>query len=288
MRIALAQLLSGSDPDENLTLVRGAVSDAAAAGARLLVLPEATLRAFGAGPLAAVAEPLDGPWASAVREAVAEAERSSGAALTVVVGTFTPGAEGPEGTGGSGAKVRNTALVAGGGADAAYDKVHLFDAFTSRESATVEPGDRPLVVDVGGVGVGVATCYDVRFPGLFTAMADAGAQVVVLPASWGSGPGKAEQLRLLARARALDSTCVVAVCDQADPLSVEEADLPAGVTRRERPGAPTGVGGSLVVSALGEVLGELGAEPSLLVVDVDVDAVASARASLPVLVNRRF
>ncbi len=279
MRITLAQVLSGSDPEANLALVRGAVTDAAAAGARLLVLPEATLRAFGSGPLAEVAQPLDGSWAGAVRAAVADAERAAGAPLTVVLGMFTPGPEG---------KVRNTALVTGGGVEASYDKVHLFDAFSSRESATVAPGDRPLVVDVDGVGVGVATCYDVRFPGLFTAMADAGAQVVALPTSWGSGPGKAEQLRLLVRARALDSTCAVAMCDQADPLSVDPDDLPAGVKHRGSGGAPTGVGGSMVVSALGEVLGELGSGPSTLTADVDLDAVHSAREVLPVLVNRRF
>ncbi len=279
MRIAVDQLLSGADPHANLALVRDAVARAAGTGARLLVLPEATMRAFGAGPLAQAAEPLDGPWAAGVRRAVAQAEQGSGGALTVVVGMFTPGADG---------RVRNTALVTGGGVEASYDKVHLFDAFSSRESATVEPGSSPLVVDVDGVGVGVATCYDVRFPGLFTAMADAGARVVALPTSWGSGPGKAEQLKVLVRARALDATCVVAMCDQGDPGSIDADALPAGATRRERAGAPTGVGGSLVVSALGEVLGELGGPPSSMTVDVDLETVTAARAALPVLLNRRF
>lgn len=276
MRVAIAQVRSGPDPAANLALVREAVAAAGRAGARLLVLPEAVLRAFDAGPLAEVAQPLDGPWAGAVRRAVADVERA-GSPLTVVVGTFTPA---------PGGRVANTLLVTGGGVEASYDKVHLFDAFGARESDTVSPGSDPVVVHVDGVGVGLATCYDVRFPGLFAALADAGAQVVALPASWATGPGKAEQWRLLVRARALDSTCAVLACDQAGPPAGSAEGAGHGAPTDH--GSPTGVGGSLVVSALGEVLGELGRAPGTLLVDLDVAAVAQARRALPVLANRRF
>ena len=90
--------------------------------------------------------------------------------------------------------------------DAHYDKIHLFDAFGFTESETVAPGTELLVLTLGGVGVGFATCYDLRFPSLFTALAERGAQLICLPASWGAGPGKLEQWQLLLRARALDCT----------------------------------------------------------------------------------
>ncbi|NAZ82907.1 hydrolase [Kineococcus sp. R8] len=262
MRTALAQTTSTTDPQANLGLVAAEVDRARDAGARLLVLPEAMICRFGV-PLGPVAEGVDGPWASAV-ERLADA-----AGLTVVAGSFTPAPDG---------RVRNTLLAVGAGVRAHYDKVHLFDAFGFAESRTVEAGTEPVVIDVDGVGVGLATCYDVRFPGLFQALADRGAQVVALAASWGAGPRKVEQWQLLTAARALDSTCFVLACGQADPATTGE----------EPTGAPTGVGHSRVVGPLGEVVAELGAAAGTLVVDLDLAQVAAARASLPVLANRRF
>ena len=264
MRIALGQISSSADPGANLELAAAEITAAAAAGARLLVLPEAFLCRFGV-PLAPVAQPADGPWAAALTRS------ADAAGITVVAGSFTPGASG---------RVRNTLLVRGAGVHAEYDKVHLYDAFGHAESDTVEPGVDAVVVDVDGVRVGLATCYDVRFPGLFTALAERGAQVVVLAASWGAGPGKVEQWDLLTRARALDSTCLLVACGQADPA--------AGGAAPEPSQAPLGVGHSRVVGPLGEVLAELGAAPGRLVVDLDLAAVDAARAGLPVLADRRF
>ena len=262
MRIALGQTSSTTDPQANLDLVATEVARARDAGARLLVLPEAMICRFGV-PLGPVAEPVDGPWASAVERLADDA------GLTVVAGSFTPA---------PGGRVRNTLVAVGAGVHAHYDKVHLYDAFGFEESRTVEAGTEPVVVDVDGVGVGLATCYDLRFPGLFQTLADRGAQVVALAASWGAGPRKVEQWELLTAARALDSTCFVAACGQADPA-----------TRGEEPtGAPTGVGHSRVVGPLGQVVAELGAAAGTLVADLDLTEVGAARASLPVLVNRRF
>jgi predicted amidohydrolase len=127
--------------------------------------------------------------------------------------------------------------------------------------------------------VGLATCYDVRFPRLFTTLADRGAEIICLCASWGAGPGKVEQWQLLSRARALDSTTFIAAVGQADPATV-------GVTRSGT--APTGVGHSALISPRGEVLQSLGAEPDLLVVDVDAADVEGVRREIPVLANRRL
>ncbi|WP_432523943.1 nitrilase-related carbon-nitrogen hydrolase [Kineococcus sp. SYSU DK006] len=271
MRTALAQTSSGTDPAADLDLVAREVEAAAAAGARLLVLPEATACRSGV-PLGPVAEPVDGPWARRL-EQLADA-----AGITVVAGAFSPGA---------GGRVRNTLLVRGGGVSAHYGKTHLYDAFGFAESDTVEPGAEPVVVDVDGVGVGLATCYDVRFPQLLTALADRGAQVVVVAASGGAGPGKVEQWRLLARARALDCTSYVLACGQAEAGGTGQAE--AGGTGQDGagPSAPTGVGHSLVAGPDGTVLDELGGAPGRLVVDLDLGAVAAVRRALPVLSGRR-
>jgi deaminated glutathione amidase len=263
MRIALAQIVSGIDPERNLDLVADAARGAAEAGARIVVLPEATMCAFGVS-LAPVAQPLDGPWATAVRRIADENE------ITVVAGMFTPG---------SGGRVRNTLLATGRGVQSHYDKVHLFDAYGFRESRTVAPGEHSVTIDVDGVTVGLATCYDVRFPGLFQTLADRGAMVMLLAASWGAGPGKREQWDLLTRARALDCTSFLLAAAQGDPGSV---GLP------QRGSAPTGIGGSVAVSPLGEVIAQLDGKPDLLVVDVDPQQAVDARVALPVLANRRF
>jgi predicted amidohydrolase len=126
--------------------------------------------------------------------------------------------------------------------------------------------------------IGLATCYDVRFPALFTANARAGAQINVVCASWGAGEGKAEQWDLLVRARAVDSTTYVVACGQGDPASIG---------RPSAGSAPTGIGRSAVISPLGSPLFSLGREPELAIVDIDPTAVADIRAKLPVLANAR-
>jgi predicted amidohydrolase len=258
MRIALAQILSSSDPADNLLLVRDYTRHAAEAGARLVVFPEATMCRFGVS-LAPVAEPIDGPWADAVRGIADDA------GVTVFAGMFTPAPDG---------RVTNTLLATGGGVEAGYDKIHLYDAFGFTESEKVAAGHEPVVVTVDGVGVGVTLCYDVRFPYLYTELADRGASVITVSASWGAGPGKLDQWTLLARARAIDSACFVAAAGQAYPGPELAAQ------------APTGAGGSLVASPLGEVLASAGVDPQLVLCDLDVDSVATVRETVGVLRNR--
>ncbi|MGK5532438.1 carbon-nitrogen hydrolase family protein [Streptomyces sp. URMC 129] len=262
MRIAASQLVSGVSPADNLAVIAEQVTRAAAGGADAVVFPEAAMARFGI-PLGPVAEPLDGPWATRVR-ALADS-----AGVLVVAGMFTPADDG---------RVRNTLLITGRGVDTHYDKLHLYDAYGFAESATVAPGERAVTADLDGVTLGFATCYDVRFPGLFTRLAEDGARVILVPASWGAGPGKREQWEVLVRARALDSTSWVVAAGQADPATVGE---PPATT------APTGIGHSMAVSPYGEVRARLGAEPGLLVVDVDPAETDHARRTIPVLANRR-
>jgi predicted amidohydrolase len=275
VRVALAQIITGRGISGNLELVEKFARQAKEGGAELVVFPEATMRAFG-NSLLDIAEPLDGPWANRMREI---AEKLG---IVIVAGMFTPGHSGDGDVDGSVdgdvvRKVRNTLLVTGPGVEASYDKIHLFDAFGFAESDTVDPGTGPVTFELGGISFGLATCYDIRFPALFTANADLGAEVNIVCASWGSGPGKVDQWRLLARARAVDTTTFVLACGQGNPAS-------EGLETKGS--APTGVGHSAVVSPLGEVLEELDGGTGLLFADVDPAVVKEARTKLPVLANR--
>ena len=261
MRIALAQLTSTVDPAENLALVREYTGRAAAAGAELVVFPEAMQCSF-ARPRIEAAEAWDGPWATGVREVAA----ASG--IVVIAGMFTTTDT---------ERVQNTLLVTGPGVEARYDKIHLFDALGYAESRQIAPGSEPVVVEVAGVRLGLATCYDLRFSALFTHLAGLGAQVMVVPASWAPGPNKVHQWRTLALARAMDSTSFVVACGQAEP--------PAGGFGGR---LPTGVGQSIVADPYGTPLLELGAEPELAVVDLNLALVDEARERLPVLQHARM
>ncbi|MET0898057.1 MAG: carbon-nitrogen hydrolase family protein [Mycobacterium sp.] len=258
MRIALAQIVSGTEPAANLALVEDYTRRAADDGATLVVFPEATMCRFGV-PLGAVAEPVDGPWADGVRGIAART------GVTVIAGMFCPAPDG---------RVTNTLIAAGPTADAHYDKIHLYDAFGFAESRTVAPGHEPVVITVDDVGVGLTTCYDIRFPELYVELARRGAALITVSASWGAGPGKLDQWTLLARARALDTASFVAAVGQAYPGDEIAAT------------GPTGVGGSLLASPFGVPVVGAGADQELVIGDIDVAEVEKARDTLAVLRNR--
>lgn len=253
LRVAACQFTAGADPAANLAIAVDSVARAAAAGARLAVLPEATMVCFGSD-LGAAAQPLDGPFAEGLREIA----RSAG--LTVVAGLFEPSGDG---------RVYNTLLLTGPSGEATYRKIHLFDALGSRESEFVAPGRDLVTADVEGTRIGLSTCYDVRFGDHFTALGRAGAHLVVLPASWGAGPDKAEQWDVLVRARAMDAQAWLLAAGQ------------AWTTPRDA--HPLGIGRSALVDPLGHVHAQLASGPGELVSDIDLDAVTRARASVPIL-----
>jgi predicted amidohydrolase len=182
---------------------------------------------------------------------------------------FTPSGDG---------RVRNTLLITGADRHEGYDKIHLYDAFGFTESRTVAPGDKPVTTTVDELTLGVATCYDVRFPALFTALAARGAQAIALPSSWGAGEGKREEWELLIRARALDSTSSILAAAQADPRE-------SGIEPSRK--APTGIGYSSIVGPRGRITAQAGPAPELLVGDIDTEQVAETRETLPVLANQR-
>lgn len=266
LSVALAQVNSSADPEQNLELVAEQVAAAAAQHADLVVLPEAMMRSFGHN-LTSIAEPLTGAWAVRVSALAVEHQ------VTVIAGMFTPA---------DGGRVRNTLLACGpDGSVTGYDKIHLFDAYGFAESDTVAPGEAPVTITVNGTMIGLTTCYDVRFSELYVDLARRGAEVIVVAASWGAGEGKPEQWDVLCRARALDSGSWVLACGQADPA--------AGTPGVEGPStAPTGVGHSQVVSPYGVPMVTAGERPELLITTIKPEMAQQARRVLGVLDNRRL
>ena len=261
MRVALCQIPVSSDPALNLGRAKAALADAAAAGAELAVFPEGTQARFGTDLLAA-AEPTDGAFC----HGLAGAARDHGVA--VVAGVFEPGPDG---------RVYNTlvAIDAVGRLAATYRKIHLFDALGQRESDLVAAGNEPTVTELGGLRVGVLTCYDIRFPEHARALVTRGADLIVVPAGWAAGLFKEEHWVTLVRARAIENTVWVAAADQ-----VPDPAEPA--TR-----AATGVGRSMLVDPFGTVRLDLGPRQGIGVSEVDTALTAEIRAALPSLEHRR-
>jgi predicted amidohydrolase len=261
MRVALCQLPVTDDPAVNLERVREAVSQAAAGGAGLAVFPEAAQIRFGSD-LRAAAEPLDGPFGSGL----AAAARDNG--IAVIAGVFEPAPDG---------RVYNTAVAYGddGTRAAAYRKLHLFDALGERESALVAPGAEPVIAEIGGLRVGLMTCYDVRFPELARTLVARGAQLLVVIAAWAAGLFKEEHWTTLVRARAIENTVWVAAAGQ----------VPDPAAPRVR--APTGVGRSMLVDPAGAVRLDLGSRPAVAVGEVDPQLTDQVRAELPCLEHIR-
>lgn len=283
MRVAVAQLDSARDAPgaaSESELAYAAVRRAAALGADVVVLPEYT--SGWSDPLdVSLIDDDDDDDAAAAGLLAAVRSCAASASVAVVIGVLLPSAE-PD-------RARNVTLVIG--ADGVelgrYSKVHLYDAYGTRESDLLDAGDpsgdgAPLVVEIpprsgGGapVRLGVVTCYDLRFPESVRALADVDGgppDVVAVGAAWAAGPGKAEQLRVLARARAIESTAYVALASQ------------SGAGR---------VGGSAVVDPRGTVIAEVDDVAdldgvTLAVADLDLQQVADVRAASPVLAHRRY
>ncbi|MBD7919204.1 carbon-nitrogen hydrolase family protein [Cellulomonas sp. Sa3CUA2] len=263
VRVTVAQLEVGRDRSANLLVVRDALRVAVRARADLLVLPEYASAYDPRGVGVDLAEPLDGPFVTALqREAAAHG-------LAVIAGTTVPGGE-PGADGRPRAVNAVVAVDARGALAGVYRKVHLYDAFGHRESERLAPGPAdapPLVLDVAGLRFGVLTCYDLRFPESARRLLDAGADVLVVPAAWASGDLKAMHWRTLAVARAIESTAAVVAVGQAG----------RGV-----------VGRSLVVGPDGVVGLELDESPQVRTVDLDADELRTVRERNPSLEHRRY
>ncbi|AIG06106.1 carbon-nitrogen hydrolase family protein [Corynebacterium pseudotuberculosis] len=265
MRIALAQISATGNKQENLRLIEDQTRYAAQrGGANLVVFPEASMQAFDTGRLDINAEDISGAFVGRIKELTDEL------GIGVAVGMFTP-ADTVDVEGKSINRVHNTLVVTLPGAENPifYNKIHTYDAFGYHESHTVKAGEDVVIFSYGGITFGLSTCYDVRLPGQFRTLAQRGAEVILLPASWANGTGKKEQWQLLTAARALDATCFVVAVDQAD----------SGVK------GPTGIGFSRVIGPDGVCIAEAGAGPELLIADISTKDLSDVRSAIPVLLG---
>jgi predicted amidohydrolase len=256
--VALAQFAPGDDKAANLDLITKLAGDAADRGARVVVLPEYAMFTVPAMDRRFVdsAEDLDGEFVTGLRALAADRG-------VAIVGGMNERLDG--------SRISNTLVAAGpdGAIAALYRKIHLYDAFGFRESDVVRAGEitEPETFEVDGVRFGLQTCYDLRFPEVTRRLADAGAQVVLLPAEWVPGPLKEYHWSTLVRARAIENTLYVAAAGQA---------------------APTGSGTSMLVDPMGVVVTSLGEQTGVAVGEVSPERIGEVRAKNPALALRRF
>jgi deaminated glutathione amidase len=165
---------------------------------------------------------------------------------------------------------RGILLTPEGKVRASYDKIHLFDAAPgekpSLESRLYRRGDKAFVVDIGTARIGLSICYDLRFPQLYRALAQQGAEILMVPSAFMQITGEAHWHTLL-RARAIETGCFVM------------APAQCGVPHEGR----ESFGHSLIVSPWGEVIADVGREPGIAVADLDLAEVAKARRRIPSL-----
>jgi len=266
LRAAVIQMCSGADPEANLAVAGTLLEAAAEAGACLAVLPE-NFSFLGRGETERIAfaeQAGRGP----VQDFLAAASRDLG--LWIVGGTLPvlqPGDSKP--------RAASILYDTRGRAVARYDKLHLFDVSLPgadegyRESAGTAPGLGTVVTDSPVGRLGLAVCYDVRFPELFRIMTDAGVEVISLPAAFTVPTGGAHW-ELLVRARAVDNLAFV---------------LAAAQWGEHESGRRTW-GDSMIVDHWGQVLARRPGGVGIVVADLDREAQRDARRRFPALAHR--
>ena len=271
MRCALIQLNVTDDPVANLPETLAYIRAAAQGGAEFVLTPECTSllsssRAHQSATLRPEGEDLT---LAALR---AEAARLGLWLLIGSLGVLTEDADG---------RFANRSFLIGpdGAIAARYDKIHMFDVNVSetevyRESAAYRPGHRAVLAETPLAKIGMAVCYDLRFPHLFRRLAQAGAQVLTVPAAFNHLTGAAHWETLL-RARAIETGCFVLAPAQTGFHA--EAHGKGRMTH----------GHSLAVAPWGEVLVDAGRDPGVTLVDLDLAEVTRARARVPSLAHDR-
>ena len=265
--ICQTEILGGAE--ENLKGAAGAVAKAADRGADIVVLPEMFVCDFVPESMRESAEPPEDRIEQALSKMASENH------VWLVGGSYPMIANAADGTPKQSAGILyNTCPVfdSEGKLAGRYMKRHLFDVdvpgkVKSCESVVFEPGKEMLLVDTGFVKFGIALCFDIRFPELFKEMAQAGAEVIIVPAAFSAGTGPAHW-QILNRARALDSqSFVVGIC-----LAASEEKRPFNA-----------YGHSCAADPWGLITAEAGASSEILVFEIDTDRVQEVRKSLPVI-----
>jgi len=267
LSIALAQLeIDAGHVDSNVDRALEAVEEAAARGVDLVALPELFNVGYFAFDLyARHAEPIAGETFTRLQDAAADH------GVAVLAGTIvedlaaTDAVETPADEG-----LANTAVLfdADGTRQLVYRKHHLF-GYESAESELLVPGERLETATIGGVTVGVTTCYDLRFPELYRQLVDDGAELVLVPSAWPYP--RIEHWQTLSRARAIENQCYVATINGVGAF--EDATL---------------LGRSTVYDPWGVTLASSGDGPALVTATVEVETVEAVRTEFPALRDRRL
>lgn len=266
VRIAALQMNSGTQPEPNLDALERLATEAAAQGATYALTPEVSIVfAENREGLRQVA----GPWDNnpAITRVAGIARKTK---LWLHLGSLAVAL--PDGRFAN----RSVLFRPDGTIAATYDKIHLFDATLPglreyRESATYAGGEHAVVTEAAGLRLGLSICYDVRFPALYNALANAGAELLTIPAAFTVPTGEAHW-EILLRARAIETGCYVIAAAQAG---------------QHENGRSTW-GHSMIVDPWGKIVGQLsGSGAGVLSVDIDPKAVAEARSRVPALANAR-
>ncbi len=263
-RVAAIQMVSTDDVEQNLKAAADLIASAVATGAKIVVLPEnfALLSADNHAKVRVAETAGEGPVQSFLQQQAGEQQ------IYLVGGTIPI-------TGEQEGKVRAACLTYGpdGTLLGRYDKIHLFDvALTGgkehyNESSTIEPGDSYCVIDTPWGRLGIAICYDVRFPELFRQLMLQEARIIALPSAFTATTGAAHW-EILVRARAIENQAFLIAPDQG-----------AG-----RDGGRKTWGHSMVVSPWGEILAELDEQGSgVATAEINVDGQLQLRRKFPAL-----
>jgi deaminated glutathione amidase len=268
-RVAAIQMVSGSDLHDNLSSAQRLIAQAAEQGANLIVLPE-TFAQFGSRlqvPLGQQEAFGDGD----VRKFISQQAKVH--RVWIVAGTI------PLALGVNDDRVVSACFVVNdqGEECARFDKMHLFDVDVAdrqgsyRESDTFTAGEHVVVLPTPFGRLGLAVCYDLRFPELFRAMFAEGVDIIAVPAAFTLLTGNAHWQALL-RARAIENQCYIVGANQGGKHSKSRITS----------------GGSAIIDGWGNVLAELDSGEGCVVADIDLEQLNAQRQAMPIKQHQRF
>ena len=271
MRVGLVQLTVRDDPTANLPVTQRLIAEAAQGGAGLILTPECT------NCLSSSRDHQRRIFAHQDQDRTLAALRAQAADLGVwlligSLGLLTQDADRRFAN-------RSFLISPDGSIAVSYDKIHMFDVNVSetevyRESAGYRPGQRAVLADTPFGKVGMTVCYDLRFAHLYRRLAQAGAEILTVPAAFNHITGQAHW-EVLLRARAIETGCFVL------------APAQTGFHPEEHGKGRKTFGHSLVIAPWGEVLADGGTEPGVVLAEIDLTMVASARGRVPSLSHDR-
>jgi predicted amidohydrolase len=257
---AVIQMTSTSDREANWAQASDLIRRAASYGARLVATPENTNYLGPPAEKVRLAEPLDGPTCGRF------AELAHRLGIYVLLGSFNEASDQP-------GRCRNTSVLFGpeGTRIAVYRKIHLFDVDVSetvryRESATIEPGDRPVIAETPLGRLGLSVCFDLRFGNLYRRLVHDGAEILCVPAAFTLTTGR-DHWEPLLRARAIECQAYVLA--------------PAQCGRHDDPGLRESFGHAMIVDPWGHVIAMAPDGPGLALAELDLDCVQRVRKAIP-------